>query len=327
MAFRVWDGRSESDVRDWLSCWSRWPEADVFAHPGYTSLFAGPGIRPVCAAWDAADGAILLPLLLRDIRRELYCVDGPGPIADVLSPYGYGGPFAWGRGERFAGEFWASYDGWARSEGLVSEFIRLSIGQGVLSQYPGERRHHQDNVVRNLTLTEAQLWFDVEHKVRKNVRHARRSGIEVSVVESGHRYGDFASIYRATMDRRRASGGYYFPQSFFEGIHQNLPGQFAYFFALESGRPVSCELVLISRTRADSFLGGTVDSAFPLRPNDLLKYTIIVWAMERGLREFVLGGGYLPDDGIFRYKRSFAPSGCVPFSLGAASFPRSCISR
>ena len=30
----------------------------------------------------------------------------------------------------------------------------------------------------------------------------------------------------------------------------------------------------------------------------------------------VLGGGYGADDGIFRYKRSFAPHGLVPFFVG-----------
>jgi hypothetical protein len=31
----------------------------------------------------------------------------------------------------------------------------------------------------------------------------------------------------------------------------------------------------------------------------------------------VLGGGYGADDGIFRYKRSFAPRGLVPFFTGS----------
>ena len=30
----------------------------------------------------------------------------------------------------------------------------------------------------------------------------------------------------------------------------------------------------------------------------------------------MLGGGYGADDGIFRYKRSFAPHGLVPFFVG-----------
>jgi hypothetical protein len=42
----------------------------------------------------------------------------------------------------------------------------------------------------------------------------------------------------------------------------------------------------------------------------------MLWAKRSGKARFVLGGGHLPDDGIFRYKRSFAPEGVVPFRVG-----------
>jgi hypothetical protein len=42
----------------------------------------------------------------------------------------------------------------------------------------------------------------------------------------------------------------------------------------------------------------------------------MLWAKRAGKRRFVLGGGHEPDDGIFRYKRSFAPGGLVPFEVG-----------
>ena len=59
-----------------------------------------------------------------------------------------------------------------------------------------------------------------------------------------------------------------------------------------------------------------VRAAFDVRPNDLLKWQLILWLRNEGKRRFVLGGGYSADDGIFRYKRSFAPHGLVPFFVG-----------
>lgn len=53
-----------------------------------------------------------------------------------------------------------------------------------------------------------------------------------------------------------------------------------------------------------------------MRPNDLLKYEIMRWARGLGKQHFVLGGGYRPNDGIYRYKLSFAPLGAVPFFTG-----------
>ena len=69
-----------------------------------------------------------------------------------------------------------------------------------------------------------------------------------------------------------------------------------------------------------SYLGGTDEEYFAYRPNDFLKYHIIRWGFEHGYRQFVLGGGYGADDGIFRYKKSFAPEGIVRFYTGQAVF-------
>ena len=53
-----------------------------------------------------------------------------------------------------------------------------------------------------------------------------------------------------------------------------------------------------------------------------MKYEIIKWAHEKGLKNFVLGGGYGADDGIFRYKASLAPKGIVDFYIGKKIFDR-----
>ena len=145
---------------------------------------------------------------------------------------------------------------------------------------------------------------------------ARRSEIRIELDETGERLEDFLGLYRHTMERREADERYDFPREYFEGIHRDLAGQFVYAYALAGDRVVSSELVLVSAETVYSFLGGTDRDAFELRPNDLLKHEVILWAKEAGKRRFVLGGGYREDDGIFRYKRSFAPHGLTPFFVG-----------
>jgi hypothetical protein len=41
----------------------------------------------------------------------------------------------------------------------------------------------------------------------------------------------------------------------------------------------------------------------------------MLWAKRAGKRRYVLGGGVAPGDGVFRYKRAFAPGGLVPFCV------------
>jgi len=300
----------------WTQLWNRWPAREVFAHPAYLRMFRGDAERVLCAAWQSEGATVLYPFILRDLTGEPYCPEGLAPAHDTVTPYGYGGPFWWGSGPAPNAAFWTSFDAWAGSQGVVAEFLRLSLDESHLLAYPGQREEKQQNVVRELDLDDDALWMDVEHKVRKNVKTARRCGVVIEQDSDGTLLDDFLSIYATTMDRRAADRGYYFPRSFFEQLCQDLAGQFVFFHAFVDGQMVSTELVLVSAHSVYSFLGGTLRSAFAARPNDLLKFEVIRWAKDRHKKNFVLGGGYEPNDGIFRYKRSFAPSGRVPFHVG-----------
>jgi hypothetical protein len=314
--FHVWS-TEPGDVQQWLEHWQAWPRREVYAHPGYLRLYEDDRSRPLCAAWTGGGGTVLYPFLLRDLTGEPFWPTALEHAADVSTPYGYGGPFFWGGDrEAVAAAFWPQFDEWARSEAVVSEFVRLALFPEELLPYPGERVQRLVNVVRDLDREPDELWMDFEHKVRKNVKKARRSELRVELDETGVRLGDFLQIYRNTLERREADERYDFPPEFFERIHRELPGQFLYAHALADDRVVSSELVLVSAETVYSFLGGTESDAFEQRPNDLLKHELILWAKEAGKRRFVLGGGYREEDGIFRYKRSFAPHGLTPFFVG-----------
>jgi hypothetical protein len=270
----------------------------------------------MCAVSHVGTGAVIFPFLLRDLSSEAFCPTSATRAKDIVSPYGYGGAFCWDEGVSAGDEFWRSFTEWANDVGVVSEFVRLTLFEHSTVPYPGVTHVQQLNVVRSLDLDEAGLWRDVEHKVRKNVNRARSSRVQIEMDATGSRIDDFLSIYEETMGRRHAARAYYFPRSFFDVIHASLPGQFAYFHATLDGVVISTELVLISADHVYSFLGGTSSAAFDVRPNDVLKYEVMLWARRHGKRAFVLGGGYSAGDGIFQYKKSFAPNGLMPFSIG-----------
>ena len=64
-----------------------------------------------------------------------------------------------------------------------------------------------------------------------------------------------------------------------------------------------------------SFLGGTIAEYNSMRPNNFLKHEIIKWGTKNGKLNFILGGGYKKDDGIFKYKKAMAPDGEYDFYL------------
>lgn len=321
--------RAERPVEreQWLALWQRWPEREVAAHPDYARLFAGP--RDVVAAYalDAPGGGVLFPFVLRPVAAEAWAAPDE-PAWDLVSPYGYGGAFCWDVDPAAVAEpYWAGFAEAVRQAGVVASFVRLSLFPGQVLPFPWMVAENAPNVVRSLGLDPDTLWYDYEHKVRKNVKRARAAGLTVEIDLTGARLPEFLAIYASTLDRRDAASGYYFSEVFFRSIVHDLAGQFAFFHVLAGQRVVSTELVLASPTHLYSFLGGTLAEAFADRPNDLLKHAVVEWGGRTGRRAYVLGGGYGGPDGIFRYKQSFAPGGVVPFSVGSAVHDPAAVER
>jgi Acetyltransferase (GNAT) domain len=315
----IWNADESKDYRDWLSLWQSWSNREIFAHPNYVKLYAdGEKTRALCAAWFSNNIFILYPFIWRDLTNEPFWSRDLGSVCDIITPYGYGGAYIWGNDNNSdtVVQFWQDFNVWATEQNVVSEFIRFSLFDDTVSQYPGIREERAKNVVRSLDLDEESLWMDFKHKVRKNVKKARKLGVSVEIDDTGAKINSFLQLYADTMQRRDASEQYYFPRNYFEQIHQTLSGQFIYFHAVYDSKIIATELVLVSADRVYSFLGGTDSHSFDLRPNDLLKYEILLWAKQQGKRHFVLGGGYQANDGIYNYKLTFAPEGIFPFYVG-----------
>jgi hypothetical protein len=312
--FRILDGGTADGLAAWEALWRAWPDREVMAHPEYVRLFARPGDRAVCAVGEDEGGTILLPLLLRPLSAEQWARPGETHW-DASTPYGYGGPFAWGAGPRDDAAFWRHYSAWCRERGILSTFVRLSLFPEQLAALPVEPEERGPNIVVSLAGGAEAVWRAHDHDVRTNVRHAEGAGVETEVDLLGSRLDAFYAIYLETMSRRGAAHWYFFPRSFFEAIRERLGGQCAFVHALQGGDVVSSELVLTSARHVYAFLGGTRAEAFKLRPNDLLRHRTVLWAIEQGKQAYVLGGGYQPGDGVLRHKRAFAPRGVVPFRV------------
>ncbi len=312
--FRVLDAGTPEGLAAWREVWLAWPKREVMAHPEYARLFARPCDRVVALLGQGSGRNVLFPLILRPLSAEPWARPGEGRW-DATSPYGYGGPFAWGSQARDDTAFWQTHADWCEQEGIVSTFVRLSLFPEQLAALPGQVEGRSSNVVVRLEAGPHALWRGYENQVRRWVRTAERAGLEVEVDREGVRLDEFRAVYTHTMQRRHADNWYLFSRSFFQSITERLRGQFAFFHTLSCGRVVSSELVLYSRDYAYSFLGGTLVDSYPLGPNYLLKHRSFSWASAEGKKACVLGGGNEPDDGLLRYKRTFARRGEVPFRV------------
>ena len=308
----------------WLDLWQQSPAREVFAHPAYAALFEDEKTSARAIFWEGEQGRVLYPFLLRALKGEPFWKPEAGEAFDMVTPYGYGGPVVIGGEGSLAlfRDFYAALEPWARDHQVVTEFVRFSLFGEAPRAYYGEVLHHNDNIVVDLSLDEQALWKGFRHKVRKNVKTARSAGIHIEADPAGSRLGDFLKVFYHTLERRKAERHYFMPSSFFEKLRQLLPDQCCYFHAIHQGQVVASELVLLSATRIYSYLGGTMSDSFPLRPGDLLKYHIMQWARQQGYRQFIIGGGHQPHDGIFAFKQAFAQEGIMPFFIGKKVFDR-----
>jgi hypothetical protein len=320
----VLDAAVPEQRTQWLAVWDASPHRDVVAHPAYAELFARAEDRTVCACQTRPDGAILFPLILRPLRAEAWA--RAEDACDLVSPYGYGGPFGWGAYEAEA--FWSEFDRWAQTVHAVSLFVRLSLFEDHLIPFKGDTVVKGPAVVVPLDLPADRLLASYDNAARKNVRQAERAGVTIEVDRGCRRLDDFLGIYYSTMDRLEARPMYYFPRTFFDALLNSLPEQPVLFHALHGGRVLSTELLLVSKDYLYSFLNGTAEEGMPVRANPLLRHAVNLWAHAQGKRYVLLGGGYeAAEDSLFRYKQRYAPKRRQSFCVGTRILDRTSYQR
>ncbi|MCI9480633.1 MAG: GNAT family N-acetyltransferase [Lachnospiraceae bacterium] len=314
---------SVNDKKRWNEFVKSFKEYDVFYLNEYVTAFmnedSSNGIPLLLYYQNGTDRAINV-VFKRDVSLDK---NFRGKIEaekffDLVSPYGYGG--FWGEITDY-NSLNQNYNAYCISNQYISEFVRFELFSDYSCNYDGEVETRTHNVVRNLEQSLDEIWMDFKQKVRKNVKKANSNNLKIIIENTGKYLDSFLDIYYSTMNRSEAGSEFYFSRKFFEMLNQ-MQDNVMYFHVIYGEKIVSTELVLYGAENCYSYLGGTNQDYFELRPNDFLKYEIIKWAHEKGLKNFVLGGGYGADDGIFRYKASLAPKGIVDFYIGKKIFDR-----
>ncbi|NNL81478.1 MAG: GNAT family N-acetyltransferase [Flavobacteriaceae bacterium] len=284
--------------------------------PEFLDLFYGGIERAKALLYSDEKGnpLIIMPFYLRTIE-----VDQDPKLYDVISTWGYSGPaFEPGISEEIIKSFWAEVDKWYVENNVISEFVRFKLNHNH-EYYSGTLVEGMSNI-KGILRDPEEIWGNYNRKVRKNINRARREGLTVKLFFDGEIDDDvfdqFYKIFEHTMDRTQASADYYYSREKLKNFIDKNPANAAIVLTYLADRPISSELVLVSDHSVYSFIGGTLSDYFGLRPNEILKNEIIIWAFNKGIKYFVLGGGYGKDDGIFRYKQAFFPDDVCSFYTG-----------
>lgn len=310
---------SIEDILEWRRYLELIPieSQDIYFTPEYYKLYEQRGDGKVqCFIFEDEGSVAIYPYLLNPISPLGYNLDME--YYDIQGAYGYNGVITNNESEEFLSSFFSLFDEFCAENKIVAEFLRINP----LLSNPLEKRqnfsliHDRENIYLNL-LSESIFETDFAYSTRKNVRKAIKNGLSFEYV-SGNNLNEiqlqaFLAIYNDTMRRNNADAYYYFDTDFFENICKQLREKALFVFVVYEGNYISCELVLLGNLIAYSFLGGTLNDYYHLRPNDFLKYNVISTLKEIRLKFLLLGGG---PEGVLRYKKTFSVNGGIPFFIG-----------
>lgn len=267
---------------------------NVFASVELARIAEGNGGTPArLFVYRDGDAVAVYPFFLRD--RDTYTPEFTGPIA-VTVPEGWN--------ERALQDEFHEY---AVANGIIAEFAHLDPFRLHASHSEFET-FNREIVWIDLTRAVEQMWSeDFSHACRKNINRAKSENVTIRRAASEDDIREFHRIYFGTMDRNAAQAKYYFPFEYFLRFFEELPEQSVFLLAEHEGKVIAATLYLADNSNVFSYLGGADHQYQSLRPTNLLILRAIEIGQQLGCARLILGGGYRPDDGIFRFKSSFSP--------------------
>ena len=217
-------------------------------------------------------------------------------------------------------EFHEQFGLYCQSTHVVAELTRVNPALQGAEDLLGAMtlRTLNRNVIVDLRVGEEERWHHhYSHAARKQISKARGYGLVTRLAETEADIAAFHNVFYHTMVRNNAAPEAFHPLSYFLKLWAAGDGLCLFYLTEHEGNLVAVELVTHGVEIGYSFLGGTLEEAFPLAANDFLKHSIIIDLQRRGLVKFCLGGGLVPGDGIHRYKQKFSVNGDVDFRLAS----------
>ncbi len=248
----------------------------------------------------------------------------PGEWFDLTSPYGYGG---WLFEGELTDEELFSFNKEYRSYMLVHHYVCNFV------RYNPEL--HNAEIMRPLGCvadlgktvsidlsTKDAIWNNIISQGRNKIRKAIKNGITIKHSKPNRELMKiFKEIYDMTMKRDHAIEYYFFEDTFYQSLLDNLINYTELFYALKDDKVVAVSIMLYTNGRMHYHLSGTLSEYRNLASTNLLLYEAALWGNSMGLKSFHLGGGLgSGNDNLYKFKSSFNKQGDNQFSIGKEIF-------
>lgn len=307
------DVLTTGEAGEWMRALDRCSPYDFYHLPQYHLLAeeGGEGIAHL-ALYNEGDFQIALPFLVRTLDGVSSGLEDAKTWRDATSVYGYAGPVRSHADipEGVVRNFQAALQERLSELRVVAIFSRLHpfLSQGALLAGLGERQALAKTVSIDLTLPAAVQRSHFRKNHKEGINRLRRLGLTCMHDPEGSHLEDFVRIYHETMRRVGAAPTFFFRPTYFQRLWKALNERIHLFACMLEGRMVCGGLFLECDGILQYHLGGTLDEALHHAPMKLLVDEVRLWATQRGMRVFHLGGGATPDpvDSLYHFKKGFS---------------------
>jgi hypothetical protein len=265
------------------------------------------------------------------LKRPVHDADGNTICEDLISPYGYSGPWATGDvKEVHWNSFREQFVDYAVKKNYAAEFVRFSplleehqklfrlTAEGTLTSWL-----HQDTVAIDICAGVEAYMKRSKKRHRRGVRKAQHIGYAAKVSTAEFNSLElFVKLYENTMRRTKAKSTYFFPIEYYEALCSGLGSHLKLVTITHpNGTLAAAALYMTWDKFLHYHLGGSADACLGDGVNDLLHHVTASWGVENGFRIQHLGGGLKNGDGLHAFKQSIGDIH-LSWYLGKATLSR-----
>ncbi len=293
-------------------------EYDVYWLSGYVRAFQihGDG-EPLLFHYEGSSVRGINVVMKRDVANDEHFRGKieKNQFFDFATPYGYGGWIIEGEETE---ELFSAYENWIQKNGIISEFVRF---HPMVKNHASSRLFYEviqlGEVVHMELSSPENIWSNIISKNRNMIRKAIKNDIKIYNGRFPEIYEKFRAIYNGTMDKDNAEEYYYFGESFYKSVLEDLPQNAQMFWAEKDNQVIAASIMLHTNGRMNYHLSGSLREFSSLAPTNLLLYQAALWGCANGYKTFYLGGGVgSGEDSLFKFKRAFYKGELNRFYIG-----------
>lgn len=312
-----------NESKKWDEIVKSFSDHDVYYLSGYAKGFYlhHDGV-PMLFHYESTDARAINVVMKRDIadnHRFINLIE-KNKYFDITTPYGYGGWLIEGNGD--LDKLITEYSSWCKENNIVSEVIRF---HPILENQERLRKIYD---VMDLGKTiaidlkdEETIWSNFTTQNRGKIKKAIKNDISIHHGKNKDIVEQFKKIYEITMKKDNADEYYYFDDSFYESIMNDLQDESDIFYAMHNDSMIAATIILKCNQRLTYHFSGVLTEYRNLQGTNLMLFEIAKWGSLNGYKTFHLGGGVgSKEDDLFIFKKSFNKKDSWQYSIGKKIF-------